>query len=66
MALVDHFDLPEGAIPNGCVGVCQYIDAEGEMRFSVNYDTTEMPLSSTIGLLELAKHHIWSISQEED
>lgn len=62
--LADHFELPEGAMPNGCVAVCQYLDADGDMKFAVIYDTTEMPLSSTIGLLELAKHHVYRISQD--
>jgi hypothetical protein len=66
MPLVDQFDLPEGAVPNGCVAVCQYLDPDGEMKFAYIYDTTEMPLSSTLGLLDLAKHHIYAISQKED
>ncbi len=64
--LSNYFDLPDGAIPNSCVGVCQYLDADGEMKFSYIYDTTEMPLSTTLGLLELAKHHLYEASKEEE
>ena len=64
MSLIEHFKLPEGSIPNGYVAVCQYIDAaDGEMKFACIWDTTDLPLSSTLGLLELAKHHIYMTSQ---
>jgi hypothetical protein len=66
MTLIEQFELPEGSIPNGAIAVCQFIDPDGEMKFVVNYDTTDMPLSSTLGLLELAKHHMYEISKEED
>lgn len=65
MSLVEQFELPDGAIPNGCVAVCQYMTIDGEMEFAVKYDTADMPLSSTLGLLTLAQHHIYEISQEE-
>lgn len=64
--LSDLFDLPEGAISNGCVSVCQYLDSDGVMKFAVLYDTSQMPLSSTLGLLELAKHYIYRLSLDED
>jgi hypothetical protein len=57
--LSDHFKLPDGAMPNGCVAVCQYLSPDGDMRYAVLYDTTELPLSSTLGLLELAKQHLY-------
>lgn len=63
--LADVFDLPEGAIPNGAVAVCQYLNIDGEMKFTYTYDTEEMPLSTTLGLLDLAKHSIYAKSQEE-
>lgn len=66
MTLIDQFKLPEGSIPNGFIAVCQYLDPDGEMKFAYIYDTTEMPLSSTLGLLDLAKHHIYAISQEKE
>jgi hypothetical protein len=66
MSLVEQFNLPEGAIPNGCIGVCQFIDADGEMKFAVIYDSDNLPLSSTLGLLELAKFHMYEISMGED
>jgi hypothetical protein len=56
------FDLPEGAIYNGGVAVCQYLDNEGGMGFSYKYDTTGLPLSSTLGLLEIAKQHLYDKS----
>lgn len=31
----------------GAVAVCQYIDPNGIMRFVYNYDTSNMPLSTT-------------------
>lgn len=63
--IIDCFDLPEGSIPMGAVAVCQYIDPNGIMRFVYNYDTSNMPLSTTLGLLDLAKYDIHAISQEE-
>jgi hypothetical protein len=66
MSLVEQFNLPEGAIPNGAIAICQYIDVDGEMKFNVLYDTNELPLSSTLGLLELAKFHMYEISMGED
>lgn len=63
--LADIFELPEGSIPNGCIAVCQYLNSEGEMKFAHIYDTQEMPLSTTMGLLELAKQSIYARSQEE-
>lgn len=59
------FDLSEGAIPNGCIAVCQYLDSDGDMKFGVIYDTSEMPLSSTIGLLEVAKQHIYRLCTDD-
>lgn len=66
--LSDIFELPEGSIPNGAIAVCQYLNPEGEMKFAHVYDTQEMPLSTTLGLLELAKQHIFrrSLEEEED
>lgn len=63
--LSDYFKLPDGAMSNGCVAVCQYLDTDGDMKFAVIYDMREMPLSSTIGLLELAKQHIYRLSQND-
>jgi hypothetical protein len=64
--LKDYFELPEGAVANGCVAICQYLDADGEMKFGYIYDTHHLPLSSTLGLLELAKQHIYGRSLEEE
>lgn len=61
-----YFDLPDGAIANGCVAVCQYIDADGEMRFGYMYDTHHLPLSSTVGLLELAKQDVLRRSADDE
>lgn len=66
MKLVDIFELPEGAIPNGCMAVCQYVDPDGTMKYAYIYDTQDMPLSSTLGLLELAKQAIYTQSREEE
>lgn len=66
MPLVDQFDLPEGAVPNGCVAICQYLDLDGEMKFACIWDTLELPLSSTLGLLELAKFHIYITSMGDE
>lgn len=65
VSLYDEFELPDGAIPNGAVAVCQYLDADGEMKFVVTHEMCELPLSSTLGLLELAKQHLYSRSQED-
>lgn len=55
MALSDQFGLPDGAIYNGGIGVCQYMASDGTMSFGYVYDTHDLPLSSTLGLLEMAK-----------
>ena len=63
--LMNYFDLPEGAVPNGCVGVCKYFNTEGEMQFHYSYDTTTMPISTTIGLMELVKLDLYRRHLEE-
>jgi hypothetical protein len=56
MATMDWTDkLPEGAIINAEVCVCQWIDPQtGGIRWQCYFDG-DVPLSSVLGLLDLAK-----------
>lgn len=63
--LHEHFELPEGSIANGCIAVIQYLDPDGAMRFGYIYDTMNLPLSVTVGLLELAKQDLCRRSLDE-
>ena len=56
-------DFPEGAILNAHVRVFQYLDAEGEMRFSVSH-YGDAPLSTFVGLLEIGKLNLIQRSEE--
>lgn len=50
-----NFKLPEGALLNCQIHVFQWIDGEtGEFKWYVHHDS-DLPLSSVLGLLELAK-----------
>ncbi len=51
--------LPEGAIPLEVVEVCGYLTAEGRRKWTVRY-RADVPVSTTLGLLALAKHQILS------
>jgi hypothetical protein len=64
--LQDVFQLPEGGIYNGGIAVCQYLNAQGEMEFGYVYDTTGLPLSSTLGLLEIAQHRLYEMTFKHD
>ena len=51
--------IPEGSIIVGLVTALSYVppDGEGEMRWKVHTDM-DAPLTTTLGLLELAKLHL--------
>ena len=62
----DVFDLPEGHIWSGGIAIGSYMDADGRMKFGYSYDTSGLPLSSTIGLLEIAKLDLYGESARRD
>ena len=58
--------LPEGATYVGGICVAQYIDVDGHMKFFYRHNMENATVSSSIGLLEMAKLDIWKRSLEED
>jgi hypothetical protein len=46
--------IPEGCVSQGFISVVVFFDGEGEMKYKV-YSQMEAPLTSCLGLLELAK-----------
>lgn len=46
--------VPDGCLATGFVGIAHWIDPEGAEHWRV-YSQIEAPISTTIGLLELAK-----------
>jgi hypothetical protein len=50
-------EIPEDAVPLEVVEVCGWIDSKGERRWSVRF-AGETPVSTTLGLLRLAEHHV--------
>lgn len=59
-----RFVLPDGAIPNGEVAVLSYLDVDGELCYAVWNDGL-LPLSSYLGLLELAKNDLIRDAKED-
>jgi hypothetical protein len=56
--------LPEGAIANCAVIAVSYLDADGEMRYGVETQG-DVPVSTSIGLLELVKMDLRDRSRVE-
>ena len=50
-------DIPRGAVPLAVVEITEFLDEDGQRRFSVR-GGGEVPLSTMIGLLRLAEHYI--------
>lgn len=62
--LRESFEIPEGSIYHGGVAVCQYLAPDGSMAYGYVYDTQDLPLSTTLGLLEMAKLDIHGVSND--
>lgn len=59
-------ELPDGAVVNSAVCVISWLDPGcGEMRYSVK-TIGDVPLSSQLGLLEIAKLDLWHDANEAD
>lgn len=57
--------LPESAVPTIGVTVCQFIDEDGDHAFAVTV-AGAAPVSSHVGLIELAKQFLIDTYQKED
>lgn len=49
--------LPQGAVPIEVIEVCGYIAPDGSRKFAVRA-CHDVPLSTALGLLRLAEHHL--------
>lgn len=61
--------LPKGAMPTEVVEICAFIDQAGTNRWVYRL-MGDSPLSTTLGLIEMAKYHITGnsvpLGSEED
>jgi len=49
--------IPDNAVALSRIEVMQYMDEHGEMKYATTW-TIDQPLSTLLGLLELAKHDL--------
>jgi len=57
--------VPSAAVITDAVAVVAFIDADGNAAFRVLCDS-DAPVSTTIGLMELAKAHLLRFAQAEE
>lgn len=49
--------VPEGALPINCIVITEWVEPDGDAHFECVV-ADDVTFSSTIGLLEMAKHHL--------
>jgi len=56
--------VPDGAMATGLYAIVTWLDADGEPRFRC-YNQTDERLSGLIGLLEMAKKHVFESCEDD-